>query len=129
VYRSMSMPQYIEIAVVASSSEALQSVTKGARISEPGIAPKYFLVALDKPTGKRVIGLSELKHEHILLWVALDNSARHKCDELHQQNVGNKNYSRGFYDAHLPEPVVRVESNAEFKKKVAAIYDAFCATS
>ena len=76
----MSMPQYIEIAVVSSDSEALRSITKGSRISQPGIAPKYHLVALDKPNGKRVIGLSELDSTRVLFWVALDEMAKDTCE-------------------------------------------------
>ena len=125
----MSMPQYIRVAVVSSNSETLRKITKGSKISEPGIAPRYSLVALSKPDGKRVIGLSDLECERVLLWIALDNKAREKCDELHLKNAKSKKYNRGFYNVHLPEPVIQVKSNSEFKKKVDDIYEAFCETS
>jgi hypothetical protein len=125
----MSMPQYIEIAVVASKSDTIRAITKGAKISEPGIAPRYFLASLDKPSGKRVINLSELESDRILFWIVLDDKAKSECEKLHLKNTKNIKYSRGFYDIHLPDPVIQVSSNSEFNKLIKVVYEAFCATS
>ena len=123
------MPQYIEIAVVSSDIEALRAITKDSPISQPGIAPKYHLVALHKPSGKRVIGLSELDNIRVLFWVALDEQAKIVCEEFHRRNTNNKQYSRGFYGDLLPEPVILVKSSTEFKEVVHKVYKAFCASS
>ena len=125
----MSMPQYIMIAVVSSTGDRLRAITKGAQTSEPGIAPRYSLVALDGQLCKRMIPLSELEKERVLLWIALDDQAKVICQQLHQINLANEQYSRGFYDTFLPEPVVRIDSSKEFQEKVAEVYKAFCETS
>ena len=125
----MSMPQYIHVAVVASNSKRLRDFTKSARISEPGVAPRYSLVSLKEPSGKRVLGWSELDCNNVLLWIALDDVAKAVCDEQHQKNLANPRYSRGFYDIHLPLPVIKVTSKLEFEKKVREIDEAFYATS
>jgi hypothetical protein len=49
----MSMPQYLEVAVVGKEEKLVKTITKGVPISQPGIAPKYHLVSLSPATHKR----------------------------------------------------------------------------
>jgi hypothetical protein len=125
----MSMPQPLLVAVVASGPERLRGLTKGAAISAPGVAPRYALVSLDLAAGKRVISLPQLESERVILWVALDDGAEARCRQLHQKNERRPSYSRGFYDTHLLEPVLRVSPKQEFERLVSTIYGTFCATS
>jgi len=125
----MSMPQYIIIAVVSSNMATLKKITKDALIFQPGVAPRYKLVTLDGKEGKRITSLEEIEVHRILLWIALDDAALAKCNEMNSQNLENPHYNRGFYDQHLPNPVIKIDSPDHFRNKVEEISEAFCATS
>ena len=71
----MSMPQYIEIAVVASTEEQLKPLIKGAKIRQPSVAPKYLLLSLRKPSSKKVLYFSDLNPDHVLYWIAINDEA------------------------------------------------------
>lgn len=117
------------IAVVSSNMASLKKITKGAKIFQPGVAPRYQLITLDGTEGKRIIRLEDIDCLRILLWIALDDTALTKCNEMNSRNLDNPNYSRGFYEQHLPNTVIKIDSHKEFQTQVEQISEAFCATS
>jgi len=125
----MSMPQYIEIAVVGADQKIVKSITKGAPISQPGIAPKYHLVSLSEVTSKRLVNLAELNYERVLLWVSLDEQSKLACENAIKINEKRAGFDRGFYDQHLPESLIVVGTKNEFLATTKKIYEAFCETS
>jgi hypothetical protein len=125
----MSMPQYLEVAVVGKEEKLVKTITKGVPISQPGIAPKYHLVSLSPATHKRFTEFESLNFEHVLVWIALDKESASKCKIAINKNKSRKNYERGFYDYHLPDSLLFATSNKEFHLLTTKIYEAFCATS
>lgn len=125
----MSMPQYIEIAVVGADQKTVKSVTKGAPISQPGIAPKYHLVSLSDASSKRITKFSELSYDRVFVWVALDEESKSICESAIKNNERRSGFDRGFYNHHLPESLITVENKNDFLSTTKKIYEAFCATS
>jgi hypothetical protein len=125
----MSMPQYLEIAVVASNESGFGSIEKLDAVFKPGIAPQYKLVTLDAPKSPLVIHMNRLDHQRIGLWVALDDEAMRRCQAAYQELASRPGYSRGFYDDHLPTAVVQVKDQNEFRALTEKVWEAFCATS
>ncbi|ELH0894802.1 hypothetical protein Q9887_001683 [Vibrio fluvialis] len=125
----MSMPQYIEIAVVGADQKTVKSVTKGAPVSQPGIAPKYHLVSLSDASSKRITKFSELNYDRVYVWIALDEESKSVCESAIQNNERRTEFDRGFYSHHLPESLIVVGNKNEFLSTTKKIYEAFCATS
>ena len=125
----MSMPLYIEIAVVSYNESGFKEIEGIDALSKTGIAPRYVLVTLDHPMKKGITQIDRLKHESIGLWVALDDDALSKSLQVYKDMSSRPNYSRGFYDYHLPTAVVRVDGHDEFKTLTERVWEAFCATS
>jgi hypothetical protein len=125
----MSMPQYIEIAVVGATEKRVLEMTDGASIPESGIAPRYHLVSISSSNGGRCQDFSKLNYERVLYWVALDDESLKLCTEASAQNSSRKGFSRGFYSQYLPSSVIKVHSNQQFIEETHRITEAFCATS
>lgn len=125
----MSMPQYLEIAVVASNEAELRPLEKLDAVEKTGIAPRYRFVTLDAPENPRVIHMDRLEQQQIGLWVALDDEAMSRCQAVYEELSSHPGYSRGFYDHHLPAAVVRVKDRDEFLALTEKVWEAFCATS
>lgn len=125
----MSMPQYIEVAVVGADQTTVRSLTKGAPISKPGIAPRYHLVSLSGSSSKKIKAFSDLKYDRVILWVALDKQSEAVCIDAIKTNESRPGFGRGFYDTHLPESLIIVGTKNDFLAVTSKIYEAFCATS
>jgi len=118
----MSMPAYLEVAVVASTERPLHQAASMPALNKKGVAPRYRLVSLDRPTTPGVEHFGSVPPEQIGFWVALDTEALDRCKALPA-------YPRGFYDHWLPERVAYVTSSTELEEVAAEIWEAFCATS
>lgn len=125
----MSMPQYIEIAVVASSEDGLKLIEGIDAISETGIAPRYKLVTIHPPRGDGVTQFSQLNATRVGLWVALDDQSMRMCQRRYRLLSCLPWYGRGFYDESLPIAVVRIKDRGEFQALAKKVWDAFCASS
>lgn len=71
----MSMPQYIEIAVVASNEEGFKPIEGIGALTKSGIAPRYKLATIHRPKSPGVTQLDHLPTKRIGLWVALDDES------------------------------------------------------
>ena len=115
--------------MVGKDEKLVKSITKGASISQPGVAPRYHLVSLSPATHKRITEFEKLDFEHVLVWIALDKESASKCEIAIKKNELRKKYERGFYDYHLPDSLLFANSKKEFLILTTKIYEAFCATS
>ena len=109
------MPQPISVAIVCSSCDLLNRLRKKVKVSEPGMAPRYYLVALDQP-GKRIITPDSIPSAKIDLWLALDQPSLELAKRTHEEDKQKSQYERGFYDELLPECVVQIDAS-EFNPK------------
>lgn len=125
----MSMPLYLEVAVVATDESSFVLIRGIPAISKTGIAPRYRLAALHRPKVRDVTPFDDLAERSIGYWVALDDNAFAKCKEVFAKLASNPSYSRGFYDSHLPIAVVLVKTREEFGEITEKVFEAFCATS
>ncbi len=98
-------------------------MVKGSKaLSKKGIAPRYVLATLKDSGGNGAVLFTSIKRETVGFWVALDDAALQACKTLPQ-------YSRSFYDHHLPDREVVVRTATEFEALTKTIWEAFCATS
>ncbi len=125
----MSMPQYIEIAVVGATEETVSAMTAGAVLPNSGIAPRYHLLSLTIPDKGICQCFSDVNTDRVLYWVALDQESLLASQNASQHNSSRDGFSRGFYDSYLPETVVLVDDNQQFIAETRKIMEAFCATS
>jgi len=125
----MSMPQYIEIAVVSSSINGFEPIQGVRALATAGIAPRYRLVTIHPPERHGVTHLDLLETAQIGLWVALDDESMHRCQELYTALSSRPGYSRGFYDDLLPVAVIRIKDLGEFLALTDKVMEAFCASS
>ncbi len=61
--------------------------------------------------------------------MALDEESRKACENAIKVNESRQGYDRGFYNHHLPEPLVVAKNKEQFLAVTKTIYEAFCATS
>jgi hypothetical protein len=125
----MSMPQYIEIAVVGETESRVKEMIRGVSLPTSGIAPKYHLISLALPSEGICQSFSKLNYDRVLYWVALDDKSFITCQKATDENRAKDGFCRGFYDTHLPEVVVQVRSNEQLINETHKIAEAFCATS
>ena len=131
----MSMPQPIHVALVGSTTEIVQNAKRHFRLGDPGIGP-VLLAALNAGSDDQIKPLSELPHDLIDLWVALDHESYMASQTRHHSDSSSPRYSRGFYNELLPEPCVIIEfeqspekSKLALNNLVKQIVEAWYATS
>ena len=80
----MSMPLYLEVAVVATDESSFDLIRDIPAISKTGIAPRYMLAALRFPKDHDVIPFDDLTERSIGYWIALDDNAVTSSPNLRQ---------------------------------------------
>jgi hypothetical protein len=125
----MSMPLPLSVVILASSEAGFQGIKKITGLSKPGISPRYFLATLDRPSTQKITHIEDIEHSQVGFWIALDEPSALQCNKVVAALRCNPGYSRGFYDVHLPNPVVKVRNMSELKKLIDEVWEAFCATS
>ena len=116
----MSMPQFINVVIITAKYEELNRLRRKIKVSEPGIALNYFLIALDKG-GKRIITPKEIPEATIDLWLTLDEPSFLIAKKQHKKDKANKMYSRGFYDYHFPNAIIKLYVDLTEKKNIKLI--------
>ena len=129
------MPQPIFVAIVCSRYAELNRLRRKLKVSEPGVAPKYCLIALDV-SGKRVITPKDIPQARIDLWITLDDASFEIAKKQHQKDRANKKYDRGFYEHLFPETIIKTDVDLSDPKSIKLIEDkldlirkVFCETS
>lgn len=125
----MSMPQYMEIAVVSVTEDGLALIDGIEAITRSGIAPRYRLVTIQLPQRPDVTPFGQLDDRQIKLWVALDDESMRRCRWRYRLLAARPGYDRGFYDQSLPVAVVRIKDRQAFEALTERVWDAFCASS
>ena len=123
----MSMPLPIDVVVLASSEAGLDGMKKLSGLRRPGVSPRYLLATIER--SDKFSTFSSIDPAGIGFWIALDQPSRLKCQETVARLQSNPQYSRGFYDVHLPDPVASATSTADLQRIVDEVWEAFCATS
>lgn len=123
------MPQYIEVAVVATDESGFKTIRDVPALSKTGVYPCYKLVTIGRPEDSSVTQISELELKCVGLWVALDDQAMTKCQSIFSELSSAPGYSRGFYDDLLPRAVIQVQEREEFVALTEMILEAFCESS
>jgi len=125
----MSMPLPLNVLILASSEAGFQGIKKIAGLSKPGVSPRYTLATLDSPSSQKFSKFEDVDHSKVGFWIALDESSALQCKKALAALQSNPDYSRGFYDAHLPNPVATVRNMNELQRIIDDVWEAFCATS
>ena len=123
----MSMPLPINVVILASSEAEFRGIKKVSRLRKPGVSPRYFLATLER--SDKFAYFASIDQASIRLWVALDQPSKLKCEEIAARLQSSPGYSRGFYDIHLPNPVVSAATMTDLQRIVDEVWEAFCATS
>ena len=125
----MSMPLPLNVVILASAEAGFQGIKKITGLSKPGVSPRYTLASLNCPSSQKISKFGDIDHSKVGFWIALDESSKVQCNKMVAALMSKAGYSRGFYDAHLPNPVITASSMDELQKIVDEVWDAFCATS
>ena len=123
----MSMPQPIDVVVLASSEAGLHGIKKVPGLKKPGVSPRYLLATIEG--SDKFSSFSSIDPVGVGFWIALDQPSKLKCQETVARLQSDPQYSRGFYDVHLPDPVVSATTMADLQRIVDEVWEAFCATS
>lgn len=129
------MPQHISIAIVCTDTELLMKIRRKLKVSAPGVAPKFYLVTLNKPKN-RIINYKKLPKNRITQWIALDDESLQLCKKLHESDLKSKSYDRGFYNESLPDHIIEIKQELSEKNKLLKLEEqikiiniAFCESS
>ncbi|MDO8774743.1 MAG: hypothetical protein Q7K57_39770 [Burkholderiaceae bacterium] len=125
----MSMPLPINVVIAASTENAFAELKSIEGLQGLGISPRYWLAALKQPVSNKVSTFDKITHYRVGYWIALDAEAFSRCNEVFSELKKQQGYSRGFYDFHLPNPVVLAKDAKELQNIVNCVFEAFCATS
>ncbi|HCX82800.1 MAG TPA: hypothetical protein DHV01_14530 [Rhodoferax sp.] len=125
----MSMPLSINVIIAAATEDAFAELKNIEGLQGTGISPRYWLAAIKQPTSDKVSTFDKAAHYRVGYWIALDEAAFSSCKDVFNQLSTQKGYSRGFYDSHLPNPVVLAHDAKELQEIVNYVLEAFCATS
>ena len=125
----MSMPLPLNVVILASSEAGFHGIKKLSGLSKPGVSPRYTLATLDSPSSRKFSDFKATDQSKVGFWIALDESSAQQCRKTVAALKSNPGYSRGFYDTHLPDPVVKARSMSELQKIIDEVWEAFCATS
>ena len=123
----MSMPLPINVVILSSSEAEFRGIKKVSRLRRPGVSPRYFRATLER--SDKFAYFASIDQTSIRLWVALDQPSKLKCEEIAARRQSSQGYSRGFYDIHLPNPVVSAATMTDLQRIVDEVWEAFCATS
>lgn len=125
----MSMPLPINVVIAASAEDAFGELNGVEGLQGLGISPRYWLATLKQPISTKVTAFDKVTHYRVGYWIALDAAAFSLCDQVYSELKKQPGYSRGFYDFHLPNPVVLAKDAKELQDIVNYVLEAFCATS
>lgn len=125
----MSMPLPINVVIAASTEDAFVELKSVEGLQGVGISPCYWFAALKQPVSNKVSTFDLVTHYRVGYWIALDAAAFSRCNEVFNELKKQQGYSRGFYDFHLPNPVVLAKDAKELQNIVNYVLEAFCATS
>jgi hypothetical protein len=125
----MSMPLPINVVIAASTGDAFIKLKSVEGLQGLGISPRYWFATLKQPASNEVSTFDKVTHYRVGYWIALDESAFSRCNEVFSELKKQKGYSRGFYDIHLPNPVVLAKDLEDLRSIVNGVFEAFCATS
>jgi hypothetical protein len=123
----MSVPLPIDVVVLASSEAGLHWARKVSGLKKPGVSPRYLMATIER--SDKFPSFSSIDPAGIGFWIALDQPSKLKCQETVARLQSDTQYSRGFYDVHLPDPVVIATDMADLQRIVDDVWEAFCATS
>jgi hypothetical protein len=123
----MSMPSPLNVVVLASLEAGFHGIEKVSGLTKPGVSPRYLLATVEE--SDKFADFSSIDTASIGFWVALDHVSKIKCEDVAAKLQLDPEYSRGFYDSHLPNPVASASNMVELQRIVDEIWEAFCATS
>jgi hypothetical protein len=129
VRRLMSMPLPINVVIASTNEASFAGLKKIDGLSKPGVSPRYTLATIENPTSKKFVHFDQIDQSQMGYWVALDAVALSHCQAAVQRLMSRKAFDRGFYETHLPKPVVFAKDMKELQTIVNSIWVAFCATS
>ena len=121
------MPLPINVVILASSEAGLHGITRVSGLKKPGVSPRYFLATVEG--SDEFPSFSSIDPAGIGFWIALDQPSKLKCQKTVARLQSDRQYSRGFYDVHLPDPIASATDMADLQRIVDDVWEAFCATS